>query len=207
MLLPMVAIADAVEIDGIYYNLDSETKTAEVTRNPNYYSGSVEIPETVEYESVTYYVTSIGNDVFRWCAGLTSVTIGNNVKRIGDGAFGFCTELTSIIVEKENSVYDSRNECNAIIETETNTLIFGCKDTTIPNSVTSIGNFAFNNCTGLTSITIPNSVTSIGDCVFYYCTDLSSITIPNSLTSIGQQAFGGCSGLTSITIPNSVTTL
>ncbi len=152
-------------------------------------------------------VTSIGNYAFEYCTGLTSVTIPNSVTSIGDGAFSVCEGLTSIVVENGNSVYDSRNNCNAIIETATNTLIAGCQNTTIPNSVTSIGSSAFYGCTGLTSITIPDSVTSIGVRAFWYCTGLTSVTIPNSVTSIGKDTFGRCTGLTSVTIPNSVTSI
>ena len=115
-----------------------------------------------------------------------------------------CSGLTSIVVEEGNPVYDSRNNCNAIIETATNTLLSGCKTTIIPNSVTSIGDYAFTGCSGLTSVTIPNSVTSIGDGAFEACIDLTSVTIPNSVTSIGDEAFYYCSGLTSVTIGNSV---
>ena len=104
-------------------------------------------------------------------------------------------------------VYDSRNNCNAIIETSTNTLIFGCQNTTIPNSVTSIGEYAFFNCISLTSIEIPNSVTSIGDYAFSDCSSLTSVTIPNSVTSIGSGAFYNCRSLTSVTISNSVTSI
>ena len=95
-------------------------------------------------------------------------------------------------------MYDSRDNCNAIIEKSSNTLIAGCKNSIIPNSVTSIGDRAFLGCSGLTSITIPNSVTSIGDWAFADCNGLTSITIPNSVTSIGGSAFSRCSGLTSI---------
>ena len=152
-------------------------------------------------------VTSIEEDTFRGCSGLTSITIPNSVTSIGSSAFYGCSGLTSIKVENGNSKFDSRNNCNGIIETATNTLIKGFKNTIIPNSVTSIGSRAFWGCSGLTSITIPNSVTSIGDWAFAACLGLTSIIIPNSVTSIGDQAFEGCSGLTSITIPNSVTSL
>ena len=152
-------------------------------------------------------VTSIGDEAFCGCSKLTSITIPNSVTSIGDNAFYNCTGLTSIIVELENSKYDSRNNCNAIIESASNTLIEGCKTTIIPNSVTSIGSFAFRSCSGLTSVTIPNSVTSIGREAFRDCSSLTSITIPNSVTSIGYSAFSGCSGLTSVTIPNSVTSI
>ena len=143
-------------------------------------------------------VTSIGDYAFENCTGLTSVTIPNSVMDVGEGAFLGCTGLTSIVVEDGNKVYDSRSNCNAIIETSTNTLIQGCKTTIIPNSVTEIGVEAFSGCTALTSVTIPNSVTSIGVEAFSGCTGLTSITIPNSVTSIGGAAFSGCTDLTQV---------
>ena len=152
-------------------------------------------------------VTSIGDYAFRNCSALTSITIPNSVTNIGRSAFFGCSKLTSIKVDEGNKTFDSRENCNAIINSTTNELIAGCKNTIIPNSVTSIGSYAFDGCSGLTSITIPNSVTSIGNSAFYNCKGLTSITIPNSVTSIGSYAFDGCSGLTSITIPNSVTSI
>ena len=152
-------------------------------------------------------VTSIGNQVFYNCSVLTSVTIGNSVNSIGSSAFSGCSGLSSIIIEDGNIAYDSRNNCNAIIEKSSNTLIVGCKKTTIPNSVTSIGNSAFNGCSGLNTLTIPSSVTSIGEGAFAGCSGLTSVTIPNSISSIGNTVFNGCSGLTSVIIPNSVTSI
>ena len=157
--------------------------------------------------SIGNSVTSIGDYAFSGCSGLTSVTIPSSVTEIGNYAFYYCSGLTSINVESGNSNYDSRDKCNAIIETETNTLITGCQNTVIPNSVTAIGNYAFYNCSGLTSVTIPNSVNSIGKSAFYNCTGLTSVTIPKSVNSIGEGAFYECSGLTSVTIPNSVNSI
>ena len=216
------------------------------------FKGNAKIASSITYKQNTYEVLGIGNDAFRECAGLTSITIPNGVTSIGGWAFYVCTGLTSItipnsvtsigvgafsctgltsitipnsvtsigrnaffgcpklekiIVSNENTYFDSRDNCNAIILTATNTLLFGCKNSIIPNSVTNIGGGAFDCCTGLTSITIPNSVTSIGDNAFFGCSGLTSITIPNSVTSIGDYAFSGCTGLTSITIPNSVTSI
>ena len=121
-------------------------------------------------------VTSIENSAFGDCSSLTSVTIPNSVISIGVTAFDYCSGLTSITVSSGNTVYDSRSNCNAIIHTATNTLVTGCQNTTIPNSVTSIGSFAFRGCRGLTSLTIPNSVTSIGDWAFEDCCNLTSVT-------------------------------
>ena len=175
-------------------------------------------------------VNNIGNSAFQGCSSLTSVTVNsnsvirNNLKNIFGSqvtqyiigsditsipntiSIGY-SDLTSIVVESGNSTYDSRNDCNAIIETATNSLISGCKNTVIPDNVTRIDNNAFYGCSSLTSIEIPNSVTSIGERAFYECSSLTSIEIPNSVTSIGDRAFYECSGLTSVTIGNSITSI
>ena len=144
-------------------------------------------------------LTSIGDYAFYKCSSLTSIEIPSGVTSIGNYAFSDCSSLTSIIVESGNTVYDSRNACNALIETATNILIVGCPNTIIPNSVTSIGKYAFDGYSSLTSIEIPSSVTSIRDGVFYGCSSLTSIEIPSSVTSIGDQAFEECLSLTSVT--------
>ncbi len=141
-------------------------------------------------------VTSIGAWAFNSCDGLTSVlNIPSNVASIGEDAFVYC-KFEGIVVDPENPNFDSRNDCNAIIETSTNELTTGCKNTVIPNSVTVIGNNAFKGITGMTSIEIPNSVVSIGDNAFAFCFDLTGdLVIPNSVETIGESAFFQCEGL------------
>lgn len=161
---------------------------------------------------------------------LTSVTIPSSVSSIVYDSFDNCTSLSTIIVNSNNSKYDSRDNCNAIIEKATNTIILTCKDSTIPSTVTSIGDYAFKG-SSKTSISIPSSVTYIGDCAFSGAS-LTSITIPNNVVTISynafqwcdslssvtfesnsqlqtikSNAFGRCTGLTSITIPDTVTTI
>ena len=143
-------------------------------------------------------ISSIGADVFYRCSGLTSITIPNNVTSIGRKAFSAGSSLEKIIVDEDNPVYDSRDNCNAIIKTSSNELLLGCKNTVIPDNVTSIGNGAFSGCSGLTSIDIPDGVTRIEDGAFSGCSELTSITIPSSVTSIANDALVGCDKLTTI---------
>lgn len=143
-------------------------------------------------------LTSIGSFGFWWCNNFTTITIPNSVTSIGTAAFAGCTSLETINVESGNAFYDSRNNCNAIIRKSDNALISGCKNTIIPNSVTSISNYAFRSCQELVAITIPNTITSIGYEAFGYCYGLSSITIPASVSSIGDYAFRSCNALTEV---------
>lgn len=233
LLFPMAASADAVKINGIYYNLFSKIKEAEVTNNPNLYSGRVEIPEWVEYDGIKYSVTSIGNSAFSNCRSLNSIIIGNNVTTIGNKAFYGCKNLITVFIGSginrinENAfalcnslrkviVKDIAAWCNINYSTfdVSNPLSYAhhlysdenteITNLVIPNSVTKINNFAFLDCSGLLSVVIPNSVTSIEKSAFSKCDNLNSVTIPNSVVTIGEYAFYNCNGLISLTIGNSV---
>ena len=170
--------------------------------NPMSYASHIYmLNENNEYKEVTEIIipetiTKICDYQFYNFKNVTSIEIPNSVTNIGEIAFRGCSSLTSIKVDSGNKVYDSREDCNAIIETATNTLVIGFMNTIIPSTVTSIGSGAFSGCTSLTSIEIPNSVTSIGEYAFFGCTSLTNIEIPNSVTYIGSSAFSGCSNLT-----------
>jgi hypothetical protein len=327
MLLPLAVSAEKIEIDGIFYNLNTNAQTAEVTYGSQAYVGDIVIPASITVDDVVYNVTSIGKETFSYCQNLTSVdipegvtTIGSNafylcqnlvsitipstlenigngmfrycnlkkviinsnalisknrswmgevllkdifgstveeinlgenitrignlafhefkkltsiqmthhVTSIGSGAFQNCVSLTSIIipnsvtsidynpfygcenlssiqVENGNAVFDSRDNCNAIIRTADNVLITGGPNTVIPNSVTEIGGGAFYNNANLTSINIPSSVVKIGSSAFWQCTSLTSISIPSSMKTIEEWAFFNCKNLASVSIADGIT--
>ena len=274
-LLPLYSIAETIEVEGFFYNIYSGSINAEVTENPNKYSGDIVIPETFSFKGKRYKVTSIGENAFRLCKDLSSVIIPNsviqiekwafcdsenlktvsfsinltriekeafngckklseiflpeklsiidvsafayceslkslvippNVMSIGAGAFKECSGLKSITVDKANKVYDSRNDCNAVILSSNNTLVIGCASTIIPKDIMIIGDLAFCGCKDLTSISIPNGVTNISKGAFTW-SGLTSIDIPNSVTRIGEYAFQSCNNITSFTIPESVTVI
>lgn len=196
----------------IYYNWTNNQTELTVTFKGSYsndysneYSGDIIIPSSVTYNENTYPVTGIVSAAFRDNATLTSIVIPNSIKSIGNGAFMYCPQLSSIVVAADNTVYDSRDNCNAIIETASNTLIFGCKTTVIPNTVAKINRVAFSGCSNLESVDIPASCTDIGEEAFYGCEELASVSFATTnLTKINQRTFYGC-GITSIVIPENVT--
>ena len=220
LLLSNLSYAGPVLINGVYYTLNSKTKTAEVTKpestNYYFYSSNVTIPATVNYGGVTYDVTSIGDDAFGFSLSLNSVSLPNSIISIGNNAFGSDYYLTSVTLP--NSItsigagtFEGCRELKTVNIPESLTKIpedmfDGCNvltNITIPKGVEIIGEGAFAGC-AFTSITIPNSVTTIGKRCFLSCTSLSSISIPNSVTTIGNSCFEKCSALSSVTLPNSI---
>ena len=168
---------------------DSVTKIGQCAFEACCGLASVVIPDSV---------TMIGNKAFMECTRLTTINVPDSVTEIGALPFVGCRSLKAIYVSDGNTRYDSRDDCNAIIETESNTLIVGCKSTVIPNSVTMIGDSAFNGCRNLASVVIPDSVTMIGKRAFMECTRLTTINVPDSVTEIGALAFFGCRSLKAI---------
>ncbi|MCR4799915.1 MAG: leucine-rich repeat protein, partial [Bacteroidales bacterium] len=245
---------EKITVDGFLYQILNENEVSLIGAETTGFSGDWIFPATIKYQRITYNVVSIGKQAFNpsglyvknitipnsvttiedgafgHCQNLESITIPSSVTSIGTGNTGDCFHLYSIIIDSDNPVYDSRNNCNAIIETATNTLISGCRTTVIPNGITaiadhafdaqstmqsvtipdgvlSIGDKAFSGCKLLTSIEIPRSVKTIGANAFDACVKLSSITLSDGLISIGDKAFKECNSLTSVTIPSSVTSI
>ena len=238
LLTQVVSAANGVLINGIYYQLDSSKKEAEVTNGPNsdvsifdntsltYYTNTITIPQSVTYNGVTYKVTSIGQNAFAvnrrlkkvnlpesvvsiqenaftCCDDMQSIYIPKSVKYIESGAFYGCIGLNSVVVDKDNKNYDSRNNCNGIIETETSELIFGNQNTKIPNSVTRIGEWAFAGQSLLTTVDIPNSVTSIGSWAFDE-SGLKSMEMPNSIIGLGVNVFMNCRAMETLVFSESL---
>ena len=212
------ASAHDFEVDGIFYNENSDGTTVSVTYKgdtynsyTNEYTGAVVIPASVTYSGKTYSVTAIGNSAFYRCSGLTSVVIPNSVTQIDTDAFYKCSGLTS--VEIPNSVTSiGKNafwDCSSLTKVNITDLESWCKigfETTNSNPLNYAHRLYLNGVI-VTDLKIPNSITAIGKAAFYGCSHLKSVTIPNSVTSIGNSAFGLCYGLMSVTIPNSVTSI
>ena len=178
--------------------LESIAIPKSVTKIGDYAFGGCDSLESV---TIPESVTKIGEKAFSDCCLLESIAIPKSVTKIGDLAFVRCTSLESIVVADDNPAYDSRKGCNAIIETETNTLIAGCDTTIIPESVTKIGRSAFNSLTSLESVVIPEGVTEIGRCAFWGCESLTTVTLPVGVEEIDETAFDECMDLTTIYVP------
>ena len=204
--------------NNLTWTLDTETGVLEIngTGAMSNYDYSSRAPwynyrSSIKTIIIPNSVTSIGAEAFYNCTGLTRVTIPDSVTSIGNSAFRYCTGLTSVTVDVNNPNYSS-DEYGVLFNKDKTELIqypIGNKRTEyiIPDSVTSIGNYAFYYCKGLTSVTIGNGVKRIDNQAFVMCSGLTSITIPDSVTSIGDSAFYYCTRLTSVTIPDSVTSI
>ena len=211
-----VTVPGTVTIDGAKYSVTAVGARAFSSTNIT----SVTIEEGIKsIEQEAFYWCSqltkitlpssleeIKVNAFTECSSLTSIEIPANVSLIREKAFSFCRKLSSIKVSADNRVYDSRNNCNAIIETATNTLNTGCKTTVIPESVTAIGPDAFAG-SQFTEITIPSGVKTIGDEAFLCCDQFSEIVIPEGVESIGTSCFHSCYTMETIELPNSLKTL
>ena len=205
---------ESIEISDNVYSIgeDAFTNTAYYNNNSNWendilYIGKYLIDAKKSFVgscTVKSGTKLIATGAFFLCEELTSLIIPSSVEVIND-RLSRCTGLTSITVDKNNTIFDSRNNCNSIIETATNTLVQGIKSTVIPNSVTSIGEYAFYRCKGLTSITIPGNVEKISDASFFECSELTSVVMDNGVLSIGSSSFMGCKKLKNLVIPDSVT--
>ena len=209
-----------VTIDNIQYELDSSNNTAKVVCKESKYAGDVVIPSHIYIDGIEYAVVVIDNWAFDSCSNLSSVVIPSSVNEIGQWAFNGCNlqsivipksvkvigehafssgeNLVEIRIESKKTKYDSRNNCNAMIDTTSNSLIIGCKNTIIPNDIKIIKQFAFLD-SSLTSIIIPPNVIDIEDYAFLRC-DLTSINIPDSVTHIGESAFRECYFLKSVSL-------
>ncbi|MBQ9074119.1 MAG: leucine-rich repeat protein, partial [Muribaculaceae bacterium] len=211
---PSIPSKIKIIVDGVHYNItDTENKTVEITYDTQYnctYSGDFTIPETISYNNETYTVTGIGDDAFNAATYITTVTIPNTVTYIGRYAFAysalnsiiipasvtsidtgaFACDMESIVIEDGNSIYDSRDNCNAIIVTSTNTLIAGSSNTIIPNTVTTIGTHSFFQHYKLTSITIPSSVEKI-EWLAFMSTRLTTIIVEATIPPVFEDlSFG-----------------
>lgn len=216
---------ELVKVKGIYYQVFDAA--AVVVAPPDYdqvsYSGDVVLESKVK----NLPVTTISEGAFTCCENLTSVTMPETMTFVDSRSFVYCSnlksvylsknvntvcspmavqcpKLTSVIVDKDNKHLDSRDGCNAVIETETDKLIAGCIATAVPGTVKEIGQWAFASCDGLESIVIPNGVRKIGSYAFSDCGDLKSVSLPGSLLLLDSYAFTNCASLSSIVIPKSV---
>lgn len=165
--------------------------------------------EITTFDELQYFtgLTIIGGQDFNACNALTSVYIPCSINLIENDAFAGCEGLNFIAVDKNNTYYDSRNNCNAIIKSSENRLILGCVNSFIPNNVEIVGLHAFKNCLGLTSLNIPGSVSVIDNGAFSGCSNLTTLDLPNGVTTIGENAFYECSGLTTMSIPSGITNI
>ena len=237
LTFPFIGLSAQIKyfnLDGINYRLVKDTingnnnMSAKVITmgDIDYYKGEISIPSSVMYDGVEYPVTAIDNMAFRCCKQLTSITIPSSVVDIPAAAFYGCYNLQTIVVSDDNEKYDSRDNCNAIIETATNTLIASCEKTVVPQDVTAFGDCAFFGHKSLTSLTVDDDLEEMGRWVFLDCenieflnwnsslpltpvtkllkSSLKKVFLGDSVSSISNYAFTDCKNLESINIPSTV---
>ena len=209
-LLCAFATANAYDfmVDGLCYQINGPNVTLVQSDDyANTLNGAVDIPSMVSYNGASYTVTQIGTGAFKSCKGLTSLNIPATVTYIGHHMVDYCDNLTSLTVDENNTIYDSRDNCNAVILKSLRSVYRACNATVIPSSVQAIDYQSFYGCTGITSIDIPENVQHIYNGAFSHCENLASIHLPSGLRTIDSGAFSYCTSLTSITIPASVVTI
>lgn len=215
------SLAYDIEVDGIYYNISSETSNeVEVTGGDEEYSGFVTVPESVTYGDVIYTVTGIGDNAFRYCEQLTGVSLPATLTTIGEAAFAYCDNLADIalpsaLTEIGDVAFRNCGSITSLSIPSSVTVIgdyvfYNCTalaDISLPSSLTMLGDYAFYFCKSLQSVSLPTGITKIGDYVFYCCTSLADISLPSDLTAIGDHAFYSCKALTTLALPSSLTTI
>lgn len=197
-----MSIAETVKVGELFYSLDLNEKTAEVTYrscvndiyNANWHIESVSIPSTITYDGIVYNVSSIGANAFCECSNLLSVKMQSGIKTIGTSAFYGCAKLREINIPY-GVYYISPGA------------FYGCnnlENVNLPNSVRAIGKHAFSGCKKLSTISIPEGISSIENGTFKECTGLKSVNIPSSVAYIGDYAFAGCSSMITVALPNTI---
>ena len=162
--------------------------------------------EQIQTVTLPESLTTLEEGTFFGCSGLKKITIPKNCVTIGEDAFYCCSGLEEISVEDGNPVFDSRGNCKALIDSKSNTLLLGGKNSVVPDGVTAIAEYAFAY-TGITEITIPDSVIRIDECAFYTCTQLKSVVLPKNVTSIENDVFRYCSNLENVKLPEGLKTI
>lgn len=193
-VLPLFAIADTVEIDGIYYELNTWANYASVVAGANKYSGDIVIPQFVVYNENTYPIKAVNHQAFGDCATLKSVVFPKGITEFGSFVFNNCRNLETVVLpDSITQLWGTFSGCNKLAAV------------TIPETVTSIGSHTFANCSSLTELIIPKKVVSIGSSLFYGCKNLRHVDLPKSIKQIDNLTFFGCVNLEALVLPDSIT--
>lgn len=201
ILMMLMALFTACAYDDGYETMPITNDEARELVDRYYYQC-----DTLDAVDLPCGLLSIGDYAF-FGSSVASVTIPSEVKYIGVSAFNFCPNLTSLKVDERNPIFDSRNDCNAIIRTSDDRLVYGCRTTVIPQSVRSIDEYAFCGCEGLGQLVLPANIESVGDGAFYDCSGLTSVELSSGMQSVSSLAFSECHDLQSVIIPQSIKTI